>query len=167
MKFAKIIKKDTGNWEGINSTIFFSGCTFKCPGCFNEVAQDFNYGLDFNKGIEDLFIEYAKDEHVTGVCILGGEPFQQPFMDLYRFVFRLVTEVGKPIHIWTGYKYEDLVLDRPIRRSLLELIDTLIDGQFEQEKKDLSLLYRGSSNQRVIDVEKSLACGETCLVEGF
>ena len=160
MNYAKIIKYDTGNWAGVNTTIFFSGCRFKCPGCFNKCAQDFNYGKKYTKDVEDLLISYAKDKHVVGVCILGGEPFQQDMDILLALVKRITYEVNKPIHIWSGYRFEDLMADQE-KRKVLCYIDTLVDGRFILAKKDLSLRYRGSSNQRVIDVQASLETGAT------
>lgn len=159
MKYAQIRKYDTSNWDGINTTIFFSGCKFGCPGCFNKDAQDFNYGLDYDLDVENLFISYAKDEHSVGVCILGGEPFQQDLDILLRLVKRIKEEVNKPIHIWTGYIFEELIKDEK-KRNILNYIDTLVDGQFILAKKDLNLKFRGSSNQRVIDVQKSLKEGK-------
>ena len=159
MKYAQIRKYDASNWDGINTTIFFSGCKFNCPGCFNKDAQDFNYGLDYNLDAENLFISYAKDEHSVGVCILGGEPFQQDLDILLRLVKRIKEEVKKPIHIWTGYIFEELIKDEK-KRKILKYIDTLVDGQFILAKKDLNLKFRGSSNQRVIDVQKSLKEGK-------
>ena len=159
MNYAKIIKYDTGNWDGVNTTIFFSGCRFNCPGCFNKCAQDFNYGKKYTEEVEDLLISYAKDQHVVGVCILGGEPFQQDIDILLRLVRRIAYEVNKPIHIWTGYSFEDLLADEQ-KKKILCFIDTLVDGRFVLKKKDLNLKYRGSSNQRVIDVQASLETGE-------
>lgn len=159
MKYAQIRKYDTSNWDGINTTIFFSGCKFNCPGCFNKDAQDFNYGLDYDLDAENLFISYAKDEHSVGVCILGGEPFQQDLDILLRLVKRIKEEVNKPIHIWTGYIFEELIKDER-KRKILNYIDTLVDGQFILAKKDLNLKFRGSSNQRVINVQKSLKEGK-------
>lgn len=159
MNYAKIIKYDTGNWDGICTTIFFSGCKFGCKGCFNSDLFDFNYGQPFNKEVTDMFIKYAKSKHVSGVCLLGGEVFQQDLDEMYSFIKRLYDEVGKPIHVWTGYKYETLLAD-PKKIAILELIDTLVDGQFMIEKKDLNLKYRGSSNQRVIDIPISLMTNE-------
>lgn len=158
MKYAQIRKYDTSNWDGINTTIFFSGCKFNCPGCFNKDAQDFNYGLDYDLDVENLFISYAKDEHSVGVCILGGEPFQQDLDILLRLVKRIKEEVKKPVHIWTGYIFEELIKDEK-KREILKYIDTLVDGQFVLAKKDLNLKFRGSSNQRVINVQKSLKEG--------
>lgn len=159
MNYAKIIKYDTGNWDGVNTTIFFSGCRFKCPGCFNKVAQDFNYGKKYTMEVEDLLISYAKDEHSVGVCLLGGEPFQQDLDILLGLVMRIKDEVKKPIHVWTGYTFEALLADAK-RRPILNYIDTLVDGRFILEKKDLNLKFRGSSNQRVINVQASLVSGE-------
>lgn len=155
MRYFKIDKYDATNWEGINTTIFFTGCTFGCPGCFNKDIQDFNVGTIFTEDTVDEFIRYAKSPHVTGVCILGGEPFQQNLVLLYDFLKRVKHEVNKPIHMWTGYDYEVLLSWEGSTR-VLEQIDTLVDGLFMQELKDLNLKYRGSSNQRVIDVKKSL-----------
>ena len=164
MNYAKIIKYDTGNWDGITATIFFSGCRFKCPGCFNSELHDFCYGKEFTEEVMDEFIEYANDEHVDGICILGGEPFQQDLDILYHFVFRLAIEVGKPIHMWSGYLFEQLVEIHEARMILIN-VDTLVDGPFMIDKKDLSLKHRGSSNQRVIDVQESLRTGKTVEIE--
>lgn len=159
MKYSKIRKYDTSNWDGVNTSIFFSGCTFGCPGCFNKDSQDFNFGAEYNKNIEDKFIEYAKDTHVSGVCILGGEPFQQDLDMLYDLVRRIRTEVGKPIHIWSGYTWEELICDYK-KVAVLGQCNTLVDGRFDVTKKNLTIKYRGSYNQRVIDIRKSLIRGE-------
>ena len=154
MNYAKIRRYDTSNWDGINTTLFVSGCHFHCEGCFNKEAQDFKYGKEFTSEIEDVLIEFAKDPHVVGVCILGGEPFDQNVLKMLHLLDRIKKEVKKPIHVWTGYLIEDLINDN--RRCLLSYIDTLVDGQFMLDKKDLTLKYRGSSNQRVIDVKDYL-----------
>lgn len=159
MKYAKIRRYDTSNWDGINTTIFFSGCTLNCEGCFNKDVQDFNYGEDFTEDVEDLLISYAKDEHSVGVCLLGGEIFQQDLDVMLHLLIRLEREVSKPIHVWTGYTWEDIIKD-PKKEQLLTYIDTLVDGPFVLWKKDLRLKYRGSSNQRVIDVQRSLRKGK-------
>lgn len=158
MRYAKIRKYDTSNWDGINTTLFVSGCRFNCLGCFNKDAQDFNYGEEWTPEVEDLLISYAKDEHSDGVCILGGEIFQQDLELIFKLVERIKKEVDKPIHVWTGYLWEDLLKD-PKKAKILEYIDTLVDGQFILSKKDLNLKYRGSSNQRVINVKASLIHG--------
>ena len=148
MNYAKLLRYDAGNWVGIQTTIWFSGCTIKCKGCFNKVCQDFNYGIEYTERVEDRLIQYAKDDKVDGVCILGGEPFDQDLEILLRLVKRITNEVQKPIHLWTGYLMEDLLKD-PLKKKILSYISTVVDGPFILEKKDLTLKYRGSKNQRV------------------
>lgn len=158
MNYARIRRYDASNWSGINSTIFFSGCTHNCKGCFNKVAQDFNYGKPYTKEVEDLFISYIKKEQVNGVCLLGGEPFQQDLDVILNLVKRIKEETQKPIYIWTGYLWEILIQDKK-KLEILKYIDVVIDGQFEEDKKDLTLKHKGSWNQREIDVQKSLLNG--------
>lgn len=167
MKYAKIKKYDTSNGQGIRTTLFVSGCTHNCKGCFNKDAQDFNYGEEWTSETEEQFMEYVKDEKVVGVNILGGEPMQQ-IMDksLLRLLARIKRETNKGIWLWTGYTIEEL-LERNNMQQLfmLSIIDVLIDGKFEEDKKDLKLKYRGSSNQRVIDVPASIEKGEVVLLK--
>ena len=158
MKYAKIRKFDTANGQGVRTTLFVSGCKFNCKGCFNKEAQDFNYGNEFTKEVEDEFIGYIKNPNVVGVNLLGGEIMQQDTSTILNLVKRIKEETGKNIWCWTGYKYEDLIkIDGKL--EVLQYIDVLIDGRFEIAKKDLMLKYRGSSNQRVIDVKKTLNTG--------
>lgn len=164
MKYSKIMKYDATNWTGINTTIFFSGCTFNCDGCFNKDIQDFNSGEEFTNEVMDEFISYANSDHVTGICILGGEPFQQDLKTLDIFIKRIKNEVGKPVHIWTGFLFENLLSNNDAV-NIIKNIDTLVDGRFVKELKDLKLKFRGSSNQRVIDTQKSLELGSTILYE--
>lgn len=165
MKYAKIRKYDISNAPGICTTLFVSGCTHDCDGCFNKEQQDFNYGNEFTKEIEDEFIEYSKSKQVKGVNILGGEPMQQ-LMDntLLNLLRRIKKETNKPIWLWSGYTYEEIISNSR-RLELLEEVDVLIDGKFEISKRDLMLKYRGSSNQRIIDVKKSLEAKEVVLYE--
>lgn len=165
MKYAKIRKYDISNAPGICTTLFVSGCTHNCEGCFNKEQQDFNYGNEFTKEIEDEFIEYVKSKQVKGVNILGGEPMQQ-LMDntLLNLLRRIKKEINKPIWLWSGYTYEEIISNSR-RLELLEEVDVLIDGKFEISKRDLMLKYRGSSNQRIIDVKKSLEAKEVVLYE--
>lgn len=132
------------------------------PNCFNKVAQDFNYGKPYTKEVEDLFISYIKDSHVDGACLLGGEVFQQDLDIILNLVKRIKSETGKPIYVWSGYLWEDLVKDSK-KTEVLKYIDVLIDGQFEEDKKDLMLKHMGSSNQREINVIESLKHGEVIL----
>ena len=164
MNYTKMMKYDTSNWDGITATIFFSGCKFHCPGCFNQEAWDFNHGQPFDKKAEDLFISYAKNPHVTGVCLLGGEVFQQDLDRILDLVIRIKREVRKPIHVWSGYTYEEIMSDEK-KMVILCHVDTLVDGPFIFKRKDLRLKHRGSSNQRVIDVQASMQSGQVVLIE--
>ena len=164
MNYTKMMKYDTSNWDGITATIFFSGCKFHCPGCFNQEAWDFNHGQPFDKKAEDLFISYAKNPHVTGVCLLGGEVFQQDLDRILDLVIRIKREVRKPIHVWSGYTYEEIMADEK-KMVILCHVDTLVDGPFIFKQKDLRLKHRGSSNQRVIDVQASIQSAQIVLIE--
>ena len=159
MNYAKIRKLDVTNGPGIRTTLFVSGCTHNCEGCFNKEQQDFNYGNKFTKETEDEFIELTKNKQIKGVNILGGEPMQQIMDDtLLNLLKRIKLETDKPIWLWSGYTFEEIV-NNPKRLEILREVDVLIDGKFQADKRDIMLKYRGSSNQRVIDVKKSLEQG--------
>ena len=159
MKYAKIRKLDVTNGPGVRTTIFVSGCTHNCEGCFNKEQQDFNYGNDFTKETEDEFIELTKSRQIKGVNILGGEPMQQVMDDtLLKLLKRIKLETNKPIWLWSGYTFEEII-NNSKRAEMLREVDVLIDGKFEADKRDIMLKYRGSANQRVIDVKKSLEQG--------
>ena len=133
----------------------FRGAISIAPNCFNKEAWDFNYGQPFTKEVEDKFINYAKDNHVNHVSLLGGEIFHQDLNIILNLVKRIKEEVNKPIYVWTGFTWEELHKDdRKI--EILKYIDVLTDGRFKQDKKDMSLLYKGSSNQITINVQDSL-----------
>ena len=156
MKYAKIRKLDVTNGPGIRTTLFVSGCTHNCKDCFNKEQQDFNYGEEFTKEIEDEFIEYTKARQIKGVNILGGEPMQQVKDNtLLNLLKRIRIETNKPIWLWSGYTLDEILRDEK-RLEILKEVDVLIDGRFEADKRDIMLKYRGSSNQRVIDVKRTL-----------
>ena len=160
MNYAEIKYNDIANGPGVRTTLFVSGCTHNCEGCFNKEQQDFNYGNEFTKEIEDEFIELTKSRQIKGVNILGGEPMQQIMDDyLLNLLKRIKAETNKPIWLWSGYKFEEIITN-PKRLELLKEVDILIDGKFELDKRDIMLKYRGSANQRVIDVKKSLEEGK-------
>ena len=152
MNYAKIRKLDVTNGPGIRTTLFVSGCTHNCEGCFNKEQQDFNYGNKFTKETEDEFIQLTKNKQIKGVNILGGEPMHDTLLNLLK---RIKLETDKPIWLWSGYTFEEIV-NNPKRLEILREVDVLIDGKFQADKRDIMLKYRGSSNQRVIDVKKSL-----------
>ena len=159
MNYAKIRKLDVTNGPGIRTTLFVSGCTHNCEGCFNKEQQDFNYGNKFTKETEDEFIQLTKNKQIKGVNILGGEPMQQIMDDtLLNLLKRIKLETDKPIWLWSGYTFEEIV-NNPKRLEILREVDVLIDGKFQADKRDIMLKYRGSSNQRFIEVKKSLEQG--------
>lgn len=155
MNYAQIRKFDVTNGPGIRTTLFVSGCTHQCKDCFNTKQQDFNYGSPWTKQVEDDFISACLNPNIVGVSILGGEPMQQCIHTMTHLLERLKDEVNKPVWVWTGYTFEELI-DTPRGTKMFNLIDVLIDGRFEADKKDLNLMYRGSSNQRVILCKESL-----------
>ena len=133
----------------------FRGAISIAPNCFNKEAWDFNYGQPFTKEVEDKLIDYAKDIHVNHVSLLGGEIFHQDLNIILNLVKRIKEEVNKPIYVWTGFTWEELLKDDK-KIEILKYIDVLTDGRFEQDKKDISLLYKGSWNQKTIKVQDSL-----------
>ena len=110
MRYAQIRKFDVTNGPDVRTTLFVTGCTNNCEGCFNKELQDFNYGEEWTKETEDKFLEYAKNENVNGVNILGGEPMEQVMDDsLYDLLLRIKNETGKSIWLWSGYLYEEII----------------------------------------------------------
>lgn len=163
MNFAQIRKYDVANGPGIRTTIFVTGCTHKCPNCFNEEYQDFNFGDPWTRKETDEVIEDLKLDEVKGLTILGGEPFQNE-VDLLQVLRDIKKEVQKEIWIFSGYTYEEILKDQD-KKKLLEECDVLVDGRFVEALKDLSLRFRGSSNQRIIDIKKSLEANEVVLFD--
>ena len=160
--YAQIRKYDVANGFGIRVSIFCTGCTHKCHGCFNELYQDPNYGEKWTQEQTNLVVEYMKDTAVKGLTLLGGEPFQNTWLvDVIREVKK---QTNKEIWAYSGYTYEKLIEDKD-RLEMLKECDILIDGPFIQELKDLKLRFRGSSNQRVIDVQKTLETGKVVVLD--
>ncbi|EKX93134.1 anaerobic ribonucleotide reductase-activating protein [Peptostreptococcus anaerobius] len=157
MKYTTIRKLDVSNGPGVRVTLFVSGCTHKCEGCFNEDLQDFNNGDDWTKDTEDMFIGYLKNPVVVGINLLGGEPLQQTMDDsLLNLLKRAKEECpDKDIWMWTGDVFEDIIGNEK-KMELLKYADVLVDGRFELSKRNIKLKYRGSENQRVLDVVKSI-----------
>lgn len=144
--------------EGVRNSLYVSGCLFACEGCFNKAVQNFRYGTPFTQELEDQIIEDLAPAYVQGLTLLGGEPFlnTQVCLAVVRRV-RAVYGHSKDIWSWSGYTFEELLLETPDKLELLASLDVLVDGRFELDKKDLNLQFRGSSNQRILDVPKSLA----------
>ena len=170
MNYAVIKNCDIANGPGVRVSLFVSGCTHRCKGCFNEVAWDFNYGQPFTQETVQQILQMLKPAHIKGLTLLGGEPFepqnQSALVELLRQVRRECPE--KSIWAFSGYLFDrDILVGRlgpwEITEEFLSYLDVLVDGPFIEEKKDLSLRFRGSSNQRLIDVKASLASGTIVL----
>ena len=163
MNYADIRPIDVANGPGIRVSLFVSGCTHACPGCFNPEAWDFGYGQPFTKDEEDAILTHLAKPYVKGLSLLGGEPFHPSNQAAVLALVKRVREAypGKDIWCYTGYLYEDLLAGKvgEHSRELLEQLDVLVDGPFVLEQKELSLRFRGSANQRLIDVPASREAG--------
>ncbi|ANK60563.1 anaerobic ribonucleoside-triphosphate reductase activating protein [Loigolactobacillus backii] len=150
--------------EGVRNSLYVSGCRFACPGCYNKIAQNFHYGHPYTKELEDQIIADLAQSYVQGLTLLGGEPFLNTQVCL-ALVKRVRQEFGhdKDIWSWTGYTWDELQQESADKKELLSLLDILVDGRFIQAKKDLTLQFRGSSNQRIIDVPASLATNKVVI----
>ncbi|MDE6047454.1 MAG: anaerobic ribonucleoside-triphosphate reductase activating protein [Anaeroplasmataceae bacterium] len=170
MNYATIKKYDIANGLGVRVSLFVSGCTHHCKNCFNAVAWDFQYGNLFTKEVEDEIIAALKQPMITGLTLLGGEPMEpQNQNGLYEFLKRVKKEVpNKDIWCYTGYTLEtDLLVGKAhieITDDFLTMIDVLVDGKFVEKLKDITLKFRGSSNQRVIDLKKTLATNQITII---
>ena len=170
MYYAEIKNCDIANGPGVRVSLFVSGCTHHCKGCFNEVAWDFHYGQPFTQETVERILAMMKPDYIRGLTLLGGEPFepenQGPLVLLLRQVKHAYPE--KSIWSFSGYLFEKDILsgrlvDPAVTREFLSYLDVLVDGPFIEAKKNLSLRFRGSENQRLIDVPASLAAGTTVL----
>lgn len=174
MNYATIKNCDIANGPGVRVSLFVSGCTHHCPGCFNEVAWDFAYGEPFTQETIDRILGMLAPDHVKGLTLLGGEPFepqnQGPIVELLRQVKAKYPE--KSIWAFSGYLFDRDILpgklgDPAVTREFLSYLDVLVDGPFVEKLKDLTLRFRGSSNQRLINVPATLAKGEIVLWEDW
>lgn len=164
MHYATIKKFDIANGEGVRVSIFVSGCSHKCPGCFNDIAWPFEYGEEYTQEVEEEIIEACRPSYIRGLSLLGGEPFEKVNqLGLISLIRRFKKEFpNKDIWCYTGYLMDQDILNEEstiqteVTRELIEAIDVLVDGKFILKLKDISLKFKGSSNQRVIDVKESL-----------
>lgn len=170
MNFATIKNNDIANGPGVRVSLFVSGCTHRCPGCFNEVAWDFDYGQPFTQETIDSILTMLKAPHIKGLTLLGGEPFEprnQPaIVELLRQVKAHCPE--KTIWAYSGYLFDRDILSgrlgpKEITEEYVSYLDVIVDGPFVESRKNLSLRFRGSDNQRLIDVKASLDKGEIVL----
>ena len=170
MNYAEIKNCDIANGPGVRVSLFVSGCTHHCPGCFNQVAWDFHYGQPFTQQTIDEILELIKPDYIRGLTLLGGEPFEpenQP--DVVKLLRQLKEKYPqKSIWAFSGYLFDRDILsghlgDWEITKEYLSYLDVLVDGPFVEAKKNLGLRFRGSENQRIIDVPASLARNEIVL----
>ncbi len=163
MRYNKIRKMDISNGKGVRVSIFVQGCTFNCKNCFNPETHDFNGGKEFTNDTINRVLELCQNENVEGLSILGGEPMHPNNIDGVTELAKAFKEKfpNKNIWAWTGFTYENYMKDREI----LKYLDVLVDGQYVDELHDFTLKWRGSSNQRVIDIPKTLKAGEMVLFE--
>ena len=163
MNYADIKKADIANGLGVRVSVFVSGCNHHCKNCFNPEAWDFNYGKEFTEEEINKVIKELDHPYVTGLSLLGGEPLehinQQGLLPLLRKVKQQLPD--KNVWCYTGYTFDNEVMGNMFNNweetpELLSYIDVIVDGKFEEEKKDIKLRFRGSSNQRIIDVKKSM-----------
>ncbi len=174
MNYATIKNCDIANGPGVRVSLFVSGCTHHCKGCFNEVAWDFDYGQPFTQETAEMILNMLAPSHIKGITVLGGEPFEpQNQPELAKLLGRIrETYPEKSIWCFSGYLFDRDIYpgrlgDPAITREMLSYIDVLVDGPFILEKKDLTLRFRGSSNQRLINVPASLEKGEIVLWEDW
>ena len=172
MNYADIKRYDVANGPGVRVSVFVSGCTHRCPGCFNEEAWDFNFGKPFTQETIDYIIDLLKPDFYKGITFLGGEPLEHVNQQGLLHLARKIREVYPEKSIWcfTGYDFEKDVLGRminewPETKELLSYIDVLVDGEFIEAQKDLSLVFKGSANQRHILVQESMKSGSLVLWE--
>lgn len=161
MNYCEIKNNDIANGEGIRVSLFVSGCTHRCKGCFNEVAWDFNAGVKFTEETEEKILAMLNKPYINGLTLLGGEPFEPSNQRrLTPFLKRVRARLPeKNIWCYTGYTYETDLLSESRARcectdEMLSMIDVLVDGEYIEEQKNISLAFRGSENQRIIHLKQ-------------
>ena len=170
MNYATIKNNDIANGPGVRVSLFVSGCTHRCPGCFNEEAWDFDFGQPFTQETIDLILGMLKKPHIKGLTLLGGEPFEPQNQPAVLQLLRQVKEHCPEKSIWaySGYLFDKDILagrlgPKEITEEYVSYLDVIVDGRFVESKKNLSLRFRGSENQRLIDVKASLKEGNVVL----
>lgn len=162
MHYGNIKKCDIADGIGVRVSLFVSGCRHCCKGCFQPETWSFDYGKEFTKDTENEILDALSPDYIDGLTLLGGEPFEPENQSVLYPFLKKVREKFKEKSIWcySGYTIEQLTSQThpvtEVTRPMLELIDVLVDGEFVQELKNISLKFRGSSNQRILDVKKSL-----------
>lgn len=163
MNYAEIKYYDIANGPGVRVTLFVSGCTHRCKNCFNEIAWDFSYGQLFTEDTENDILKACESDYISGISVLGGEPFEPENQSaLIEFLIKFKNKFpNKSVWCYSGYVYEQIIGEFPARcftdksKCMLNLIDVLVDGKFVEELHSLKLKFKGSSNQRIIDMNKT------------
>ena len=173
MNYAVIKKFDIANGPGVRVSLFVSGCRHYCKNCFNKEAWDFNYGKPYTDAVLEDILNSVKPDYITGFSVLGGEPFEPENQAEVLKTVKAVKEnfPQKDIWIYSGFLFDEQLLkgtvgDLETVKEILQYTDVLVDGKFVEELKSPDLLFRGSSNQRIIDVQKSLKADETLWLDG-
>ena len=174
MNYSELKLFDVANGPGIRVTLYVSGCTHHCNGCFNTVTWDFNAGKPFDEAVMDKIIDAMKASYIAGLTILGGEPFEYVNQEGLLPLLKKVKETYPEKDVWcfTGYLFDKDIIDAmakesPYTSELLKYIDVIVDGPFIEEQRNLMLKFKGSENQRTIDVQKSLETGYVIEREGY
>lgn len=157
MRYALIRKMDISNGPGVGVSLFVQGCHLHCKGCFNSTTWDFNGGKEWNDDVKQKFLELASRPYIKRISILGGEPLSpENSYDIYELIVEIKDKLpDKVIWLYTGYLFE-YAINNQFNRKILELCDVVVDDRYVEELKDIGLPWRGSSNQRVIDVQETL-----------
>lgn len=170
MNYAEIKKTDIANGEGVRVSLFVSGCRRHCKNCFNKVTWDFSYGKPFTEEVEEELLQALSPNYIAGLTLLGGDPMEPENQRvLYPFVQKVRERLpNKTIWCYTGYTFKDGAIEEEqanceVTRAFISLFDVLVDGRFIEDLKDIRLVFRGSSNQRIIDVKKTLSSGNIVL----
>ncbi len=165
MYYGNIKKRDIADGVGVRVALFVSGCTHHCKNCFNPETWSFEYGQPYTNETEEEILSLLEPSYINGLTLLGGEPFEVQNQRVLVGLLRRVREKfpGKNIWCYTGYTLEELLFGSRARcevtDEMLSMIDVLVDGEYIDEKRNISLSFRGSENQRIIDVKASLECG--------
>lgn len=165
MNYAQIRKYDIANGPGVRTTIFLTGCTLNCKNCFNKEYQNFHFGKVFDEKAFDEVMDCLSDSNISGLSVLGGEPFDN-LAGLKEFITKVRAKTEKDIWVYSGYTFEEL-LEKDGAMDVLKNIDVLVDGRFVEDLKDLKLKFRGSSNQRIIDMKRTLEEDEILLMDKY
>ena len=171
MNYATVKYNDIANGLGVRTSLFVSGCSHRCKGCFNSEAWDYNYGAPFDEKVTGDIIKSLENEYVDGLSLLGGEPMDKVNQEGLLPLLKRVKSQFKDKNVWcyTGYLFEDLLKGGKAHfehtDEILSYIDVLVDGEFILDQKNISLKFKGSENQRIIDVKKSVLKGEVVLFD--